>query len=127
MLWDTWVHEKAQTLGHHHKRYKLSPSADETEEVRVKEEVEELDRVGNSLVATCHRHGVPYAMEGQKPRLQTSFLTHPPDTPFTEEQICYSAEDALAAAHPVPTPGHASDGQGNPSPPGNRRNAVGDH
>ncbi len=98
ILWDTWVHEKAQSLGRNHKRYRLSPSADLTEEAQAKEEVDTMNRFSLALVSTCHRYGIPYGMEGDKTRLQSSFLTHPDNSPFSEEQIRYAAEDAIAAA-----------------------------
>ena len=101
-LWDTWVHEKAQSLGLHHWRYRVSPTADEVEEAGVKEDMEEQDLFRNSLVSTCHRYGIPYAMAGEKTRLQKSFLTHTPEAPFTDEQIQYAAEDAIAAARLYP-------------------------
>ena len=98
ILWDTWVHEKALHLGRHHVRYKLKPSSNEADEAQAKEETDEWEAFRNSLVATCQRYGIPYAMMAEKERLQESFLTHDLDTPFTEEQLRYAAEDAVAAA-----------------------------
>src|SRR5207247_8212042 len=71
-LWDTWVHEKAQHLGRNHVKYVLSETADVVEEARAKEDAEEHESATNSLVATCQRYGVAYAMEGAKKRLQAS-------------------------------------------------------
>jgi DNA polymerase I len=50
-----------------------------------------------SLVSTCQRYGVAYRMETEKKRLQQSFLVHTDNASFSQEQIDYSAEDAIAA------------------------------
>src|SRR5262249_44798448 len=97
-LWDTWVHEKALYLGQNHKNYKLKAGADDCEEARAAEEAEEEDEFSFSLVSTCRRYGVSYPFTGAKERLQKSFLTHPEDAPFSEEQIEYAAADAVAVA-----------------------------
>ena len=41
-------------------------------------------------------------MEAEKARLQQSFLTHPDEARFSEEQIDYAAEDAIAAGQLYP-------------------------
>ena len=98
MLWDTWVAEKARYLGKAHFRYKLPRNPDEDDEARAKDDAEDDDQFFNSLVPTCHRHGVAYKMAADKKRLQQSFLSHPDGASFTEEQIAYAGEDAIAAA-----------------------------
>jgi DNA polymerase-1 len=102
IIWDTFIHEKALYLGQNHVKYKMKKDADEVEEIRTKEESAEEDLFRNSLVATCQRYGVPFAFEKEKKRLQQSFLTHGDNDPFSEEQIRYAAEDALAAARMYP-------------------------
>jgi|SRR5579862_1656260 len=98
MIWDTWAAEKARYLGKNHRKYKLPPTHDEIDELIAKEEVESEEEFFNSLVPTCHRHGVTHGKAHDKKRLQKSFLDHPDDSPFSEEQIEYAAEDAIAAA-----------------------------
>ena len=97
ILWDTFIYEKVMHLGRHHHKYKLQKSADVFEQILAKEEVKEKETFGFSLVATCQRHGVAYRMETEKKRLQKSFLVHSDDAPFSQEQIDYAAEDAIAA------------------------------
>ena len=67
------------------------------EQIQAKEEAKEKEVFGFSLVATCQRYGVAYRMETEKERLQQSFLIHSDDAQFSEEQIDYAAEDAIAA------------------------------
>jgi len=102
ILWDTFIFEKALDLGRHHHKYKLKQEMDEFEQIRTKEEAKEKQAFGFSLVATCQRYGVAYRMEAGKKRLQQSFLTHADGASFSEEQIDYAAEDALAAAQLYP-------------------------
>src|SRR5262249_34956611 len=102
ILWDTWVHEKAQYLGRHHKNYKLKPGADEGKQARAHEEAREEEEFSSSLVATCQRYGISYPFATDKERLRHSFLLHPDDAPFTDEQIRYAAADAEAAARLYP-------------------------
>ncbi len=102
ILWDTFIFEKALHLGRFHHKYKLQKVTDEFEKIRAKEETNENKGFSFSLVATCQRHGVAYRMETEKKRLQQSFLIHPDDTPFSQEQIEYSAEDAIAACQLYP-------------------------
>lgn len=97
ILWDTFIFEKIMHLGRHHHRYKLQKSADALEQIQAKEEAVEKEVFGFSLVATCQRHGVAYRMETDKKRLQQSFLIHSNDAPFSQAQIDYAAEDAIAA------------------------------
>ena len=99
MVWDTWVAEKVRYLGKNHHKYKLTPSHDEVDELIAKDDSIVDEEFFNSLVATCHRHGITHGKAHDKKRLQKSFLDHPDDAPFTEEQIDYAAEDAIAAAH----------------------------
>ena len=96
ILWDTFIFEKALHLGRHHHKYKLQKIADEFAQIQAKEEAKEKKVFGLSLVATCQRYGVAYRMETEKARLQQSFLVHCNETHFSEEQIDYSAEDAIA-------------------------------
>jgi DNA polymerase I len=102
ILWDTFVFEKALHLGRHHHKYKLTKDADEVDQIRAKEQSKEKATFSFSLVATCQRYGVAYRMAASKDRLQKSFLIHADDTPFSEEQIEYAAEDAIAAARLYP-------------------------
>lgn len=97
ILWDTFIFEKALHLGRYHHKYKLHKLADEIDEIRAKEEAKEKEGFGFSLVATCQRYGVVHGMETEKERLQQSFLSHANDAVFSEEQIAYAAEDAIAA------------------------------
>lgn len=98
ILWDTFIFEKLLHLGRNHHKYQLNNTTDELEQIRVKKESNEKKVYGFSLVATCQRYGVAYRMEAEKERLQHSFLTHPSESRFSEEQIDYSAEDAIAAS-----------------------------
>jgi DNA polymerase-1 len=97
-LWDTWVHEKTLYLGRGHKKYRLRPNAGEADEALAGEEAEQEEAFGYALVATCQRYAVSYPFAGDKDRLQRSFLHHPDDAPFSEEQVLYAAADATAAA-----------------------------
>src|SRR5439155_19784345 len=98
ILWDTWVHEKAASLGRAHVHYTLSVNADEVEHARVKAQAEEDDRFTHALLATCQRYGVPYRAASTRPRLQASLRTHPEGTPLTEEQTEAVVADAIAPA-----------------------------
>jgi DNA polymerase-1 len=97
ILWDTFIFEKLLHLGRHHPKYKLQKLSDEFDQIQAKEETKEKKIYGLSLVATCQRYGVAYRMEVDKARLQQSFLTHSNQQQFSEEQIDYAAEDAIAA------------------------------
>jgi|TARA_B100002003_G_C14152743_1_gene554566 DNA polymerase-1 len=98
ILWDTLIFEKALNLGLFHKKYKTQGVSDEVEQIKAEEEVREMKNGYYSLVSTCHRYGVSYAMEGVKERLQKSFLTHNEENNYTAEQIKYSTEDSIATA-----------------------------
>ena len=98
IIWDTFIFEKSLHLGQHHHKYKLLKVAGDFEQIRAKEEEKEKEMFGFSLVATCQRYGVAYRMEAEKERLQKSFLVHSDETLFSEEQIDYAAEDAIAAS-----------------------------
>jgi DNA polymerase-1 len=98
ILWDTFIFEKLLHLGRHHHKYKLRKSADAFEQIQAKEEAKEKEVFGLSLVVTCQRYEVAYRMEAEKERLQQSFLVHSDEAPFSEEQIDYAAEDAIAAS-----------------------------
>ena len=102
VLWDTYVFEKALHLGRHHHKYKLKEANDKLDQIRAKEQSSETELFSFSLVATCQRYGVAYGMETEKDRLQKSFLMHPDGTSFSEEQIQYAAEDAIAACRLFP-------------------------
>lgn len=102
LLWDTFIFEKLLHLGRHHHKYRLKNSGDEVEQLQAKEESAEHKVYGFSLTATCHRYGVAYRMEGEKERLQQSFLNHPAEARFSQEQIEYAAEDAIAAGRLYP-------------------------
>ncbi len=97
-LWDTWVCEKALSLGVYHAGYRTGSQATEAEQIQAKEDVEAEKASYFSLLGTCRRYGVEHPFSGDKNRLQKSFLTHPDGNPFTQEQIEYSAADAVAAA-----------------------------
>ena len=98
IIWDTFIFEICLHLGRHHHKYKLPKVADDFEQIRAKEEAKERKMFAFSLVATCQRYGVAYRMEAEKERLQKSFLVHSDETLFSEEQIDYAAEDAIAAS-----------------------------
>jgi DNA polymerase-1 len=102
LLWDTFIFEKLLHLGRHHHKYRVRNTADEYEQIRAKEESNENKVYGFSLVATCQRYGVAYRMEAEKERLRQSFLTHPAAARFSQEQIDYAAEDAIAAGRLYP-------------------------
>jgi len=98
MLWDTQIHEMALHLGQHHKKYHLTGRENEVEEIQINEQVKQKRQLSYSLLATCSRYNVPFTDPGSKGHLQASFLDHDPDAPFTDEQIRYAAEDAIAVA-----------------------------
>jgi DNA polymerase I len=98
ILWDTFIFEKLLHLGRHHYKYKNQKKKEEYEQILDKEEVTEKKAFRLSLVATCQRYGVAHRMEADKARLQQSFLTHSENEQFSQEQIDYSAEDAIVAA-----------------------------
>jgi DNA polymerase-1 len=102
-LWDTWAHERAGSLGRRHRRYRQPRGGDGAGQARARTEAEEDEAFGNSLVATCRRHGFEHPFSGDKDRLQESFLAHPDGSPFTPEQIQYAAADAVAAARLYPS------------------------
>lgn len=102
ILWDTFIFEKLLHLGRHHHKYKLQRKTDELEQLIAKEDCNENKVYGFSLVATCQRYAVAYGMAAEKERLQQSFLNHPAGGRFSEEQIEYSAEDAIAAGQLYP-------------------------
>lgn len=97
ILWDTFIFEKLLYLGRHHHKYNLRRKTEELEQLLAKEESNENKAYGFSLVATCQLYAVAYGMAAEKKRLQQSFLTHAPKARFSEEQIDYAAEDAIAA------------------------------
>jgi DNA polymerase-1 len=97
ILWDTFIFEKLLYLGRHHHKYNLHRKTEELEQLLAKEESNENKAYGFSLVATCQRYAVAYGMATEKGRLQQSFLTHASEARFSEEQIDYAAEDAVAA------------------------------
>ncbi len=102
MIWDTFIAEKAFRLGADHYKYPLRSRGDEVEEIPSREAVRREARFKLSLVQTCHLRGVPYAMAGSKDRLQESFLKHRVEEAFSDEQIQYAAEDAIAASRLYP-------------------------
>lgn len=99
-MWDTFVFEKALTLG----RFRPSPKKNSTlgEEIREKDEKKDLKAYGLSLVATCQRYGIGHAMSESKEELQQSFIDFEKDGTFTREQVQYAAEDAVAACSLYP-------------------------
>ncbi|MBT3511421.1 MAG: hypothetical protein HN472_17985 [Nitrospina sp.] len=100
-IWDSFIFEKALHLGRYHHKYKIQNRKDEMQTILAKEEVSEKKKFSYSLVASCQRYGITYAMENSKERLQKSFLIHGGEK-FSKEQIEYSAEDAVAAAKIFP-------------------------
>jgi len=97
-IWDTWVAEKAFCLGLHHTRYENAAAETELDLMIAAEEAEDKILSRLSLTATCLRRGVHYAFAGDKERLQLSFLDHPREQPFSDEQIAYASADAVVAA-----------------------------
>lgn len=102
ILWDTFIFEKVLHLGRYHHKYKLAAAADKIVQIQANEATKEKEAFSFSLVATCQRYGVAHRMEASKERLQQSFLCHSDEDRFSEEQIDYSAEDAIAAAQLYP-------------------------
>lgn len=106
VVWDTWVGSRALALGRHHRKYALpgagaggrkaggGPAA----EARAGEAARAAEEGRHSLLAVCRRQGVAHAFAADKAALQASFLAHPPEAPFTDRQLAYAAEDALAEA-----------------------------
>ena len=106
IFWDTFIFEKALTLGQHHHRYNLSKTADDFDQIKAKEESKEKNLFDCSLVSTCQRYGVAHGMVTEKERLQKSFLTHSDGKRFSKEQIDYAAEDAVVACKLYPLQVH---------------------
>ena len=102
ILWDTFIFERAASLGRNHRSHKASAKNDEIEQILIKKAALENEKFSLSLVATCQRYGLSYRMETGKKRLQKTFLTHGDSDKFSEEQIAYAAEDALATAQLYP-------------------------
>jgi len=100
VIWDTWVCEKAACLGRFNPAYEITgiTAEDEADEAQASEYAESHQVNFMSLLATCQRHGVPHRFAAAKERLQQSFLVHGDNATFSEEQIAYAAEDAIAAA-----------------------------
>jgi DNA polymerase-1 len=101
-IWDTYIFEKLLNLGRDNIKQKLRGVSKESDQIKIKEVSEEQKKFSYSLVATCQRYGVSYRMAGEKERLQKSFLDHPEGSAYSEEQISYSAEDAIATAQLYP-------------------------
>ena len=101
-LWDSWACEKAMSLGVYHSGYQTAVTATTAEQIQAKQEVEERKASFFSLLDTCRRYGVEHPYSSDKARLQQTFLTHPDDQPFSQEQIGYAAADAEAAARLYP-------------------------
>jgi DNA polymerase-1 len=97
-VWDTWVAERAAALGVYHRRYTTTRPGDEPAEEAARDAAEEAVEARCDLANSCLRHGVPYAFGGDKRRLQASFLHHPLDQPFTDEQHEYVVADAAGTA-----------------------------
>ena len=102
ILWDTLICEKTLQMGRNHKKYKTPKKADEPERIKAGKEAKKQKEFSCSLVATCQRYGVAHRMQTEKARLQKSFLVHPEGVNFSEEQIEYSAEDAIVASRLYP-------------------------
>ena len=102
ILWDTFVFEKALQMGRNHHKYKTPKTADEPEQIQAKKEAEKQKKFRCSLVATCQRYSVAHRMQTEKERLQKSFLAHSEGDHFSEEQIEYSAEDAIVTSRLYP-------------------------
>jgi DNA polymerase I len=97
-VWDSILCEQARYLGLYSLKQRRTGESDEIEEIREKEAREEDDQIRYSLIATCQRNQIPYLFSSKKRYLQASFLEHDAGTPFTEEQLRYAAEDAIAVA-----------------------------
>jgi DNA polymerase-1 len=102
MIWDSWVHETAINLGRHHVKYRQAVDADEAEIAATAAAVEEEQKIRLGLVPTCQRYGVPHDFASDKEQLQSSFLSHPDDQAFNQQQLNYAAADAVAAARLYP-------------------------
>jgi DNA polymerase I len=102
ILWDAWVSERALRLGRGHKRYRLTPGADEAAQARASEDAEEEEDFLGSLASACRSHGVACPLATDEERLQRSFQEHQEGAPFTAEQIRYAAASAVAAGQLYP-------------------------
>jgi DNA polymerase-1 len=98
LLWDTWVCSRSMYLGRHHRKYTGRVGADEADEAVARRRAADDEEVRHSLLAVCQRHGISHQFGDDKARLQRSFLDHPAAAPYSEEQIYYAAQDALAVA-----------------------------
>ena len=98
IVWDTWAAEKSFCLGQFHRRYAPTKPDDSEDEIRGSEIANEIATASLSLASTCLRRGVHHPFTADKERLQQSFLNHPPEKPFSAEQLDYAAADATAAA-----------------------------
>jgi DNA polymerase-1 len=102
LLWDSWACSRCLYLGRHHRKYAARPGDDEAAEISSREQAEDDEEVRHSLLANCRRHGISHPHAADKGHLQQSFLSHPPDGPFSPEQIAYAAADAEAVARLYP-------------------------
>lgn len=90
--YDTWVAAKMLTLGHNKKKVES-----EREGGLEVEEQEDPSFVGvASLLGQCQICNISHRYSGSKDTLAKSFLNHPEDRPFSENQIDYAAADAEA-------------------------------
>jgi len=99
-LWDTYVAERALSLGQAPrsatKRHHSNGSGDKQRE----EAAGDMEAARLTLHATASRHGVTVSSQQfqQKPDFQSGFLTKPFDAPLTGEESAYAAADAQLTA-----------------------------
>jgi DNA polymerase-1 len=102
IIWDTRIHEMAVMLGLRHRNYRLRPDVDEAEHARLAEEIEREEKFTYSLMATCQRHAVDYPTAGDAERLNQSLANYSAGTPFSTEQVEFTAGEATAVARLYP-------------------------
>ncbi|WP_299661906.1 DNA polymerase [uncultured Psychromonas sp.] len=96
LWWDTCIAERARYLGKHvfdTKRHFDCLS----DEIEARNTHKEDNRIRYGLAATTERYGIEHQFSQSKADLQQSFLNYRGDD-FSQNQIEYTAEDAIVAA-----------------------------
>ncbi|MBF0362772.1 MAG: hypothetical protein HQK49_17265 [Oligoflexia bacterium] len=95
-IFDTHLAQLFLNLGHYHHRYiEENPNSDEDEENN-RNKMEEKKEFATSLVSVCKKYGVEHKYMLKKKHIQYSFLQIKPNAQFTQEQLDYSAKDAIS-------------------------------
>lgn len=92
--YDTYVAARALMLGRGHRSIALRREAQAAEDWGELAEVEAQIASLLSLVGQCQAYGIPHPYAGSKTLLQSSFLDHSEDAPFTGVQQKYALADA---------------------------------